>query len=71
MGTLTEADKLAQIDAVITSVESSQSHGLLLMMCVLPFIMMVCAYFLYKKHYRLDEEEYERIVNEIAAKKSE
>ena len=69
MGTLSEADKLAQIDAVISSVESSQSHGLLLMMCVLPFIMMVCAYILYKKHYRLDEEEYDRIVNELASKK--
>ena len=69
MGTITEAEKLAQIDTVIESVSSSQSHGILLVMCLIPFVMMVSAYFLYKKHYILDEEEYDRIVKELAAGK--
>ena len=34
--------------------------------CLVPFLMMVGAYVLYKKHYILDEEEYDRIVAELA-----
>ena len=67
MGSITEAEKLAQIDSVIASVSSSQSHGILLVMCLIPFVMMVSAYLLYKKHYILDEAEYDRIVAELAA----
>ena len=68
MGTITEAEKLAQIDSVISSVTSMQSHGLLIVMCLIPFIMMVFTYLLYSKHYILDEEEYDRIVTELASK---
>ena len=71
MGTITEADKLAQIDTVINSVSSAQSHGILLVMVLIPFIMMIGAYLLYKKHYILDEDEYDRIVRELADKKAE
>ena len=71
MGTITEADKLAQIDTVINSVSSAQSHGILLVMVLIPFIMMIGAYLLYKKHYILDEDEYDRIVRELAEKKAE
>ena len=66
MGTITEAEKLASIDSVIASVTSLQSHGLLLVMCFIPLIMMIAAYLLYKKHYILDEDEYDRIVGELA-----
>ena len=66
MGSITEAEKLAQIDSVIASVSSSQSHGILLVMCLIPFVMMVSAYLLYKKHYILDEDEYDRIVRELS-----
>ena len=68
-GAITEATKLQQIDAVISSVSTAQSHGLLLVMCLIPLLMMVSAYILYKKHYILDEEEYDRIVAELAAAK--
>ena len=63
-----EADKLAQIDTVINSVTAGQSHGILLVMVLIPFIMMIGAYLLYKKHYILDEDEYDRIVRELAEK---
>ena len=69
MGKITEAEKLASIDSVIASVTSLQSHGLLLVMCLIPLIMMIVAYLLYKKHYILDEDEYDRIVAELAARK--
>ena len=68
MGKITEAEKLASIDSVIASVTSLLSHGLLLVMCLIPLVMMIVAYLLYKKHYILDEDEYDRIVAELAAR---
>lgn len=71
IGSITEAEKLAQIDTVIASVNSGQSHGLLLVMCLIPLLMMGLAYILYKKHYILDEDEYKRIVLELAERNLE
>lgn len=71
MGSITEAEKLAQIDTVISSVSSAQSHGILLVMVLVPLLMMLGAYLLYKKHYILDEDEYDRIVEELGHKKAQ
>ncbi len=67
-GTITEAEKLASISGILGSVESNQTMGLLICMTVLPCVLMLISYFLYQKKYTLDEEEYERICKEIAAK---
>lgn len=67
-GTITEAEKLASISGIIGNVEKSQTMGLLICMTVLPCVLMLISYFLYQKKYTLDEEEYERICKEIAAK---
>ena len=45
-----------------------QGVGLLLCMTVLPCILMVLSHLLYQKHYRLDEEEYDRIVAALGEK---
>lgn len=68
-GLITEADKLASIEQVLTGVQGNQSVGLLLCMIVVPFVLMFISYLLYRKHYILDEEEYDRICREIAARK--
>ena len=68
-GTITETEKLNAIAEVISGVERSQSVGLLLCMTILPCALMLISYFLYKKHYKLDEEEYARICAEIEAGK--
>ncbi len=68
LGTLTETEKLSMIDSVIASVTSLQSHGLLLVMVLVPSVMMLLTYLLYRKHYILDEDEYDRIVAELAAR---
>ncbi|MBP3700356.1 MAG: MFS transporter, partial [Lachnospiraceae bacterium] len=68
-GSLSEADKLAGIANVIRGVQGGQSTGLLLCMVIVPFVLMFLSYILYKKHYILDEEEYDRICREIAARK--
>ena len=39
--------------------------GLLITMTVLPWALMLISYFLYKKKYKLDEEEYDRICREL------
>ncbi len=69
-GTITEAEKLSQIDAVINGVSSGQSHGLLVVMVLISFGMLALSYVLYKKNYTLDEDEYNRIVSELETRKA-
>ncbi|MBR0374417.1 MAG: MFS transporter [Mogibacterium sp.] len=70
MGLITEAAKLSQIDTVIAGVSTGQVRGLLLVMCIVPFVFTFLSYVLYKKHYDLDEEKYDRIVQELAERKA-
>lgn len=71
-GLITEEQKLSVISAVIfgtadgyVGVGKGKSLGLLITMTVLPCVLMLISYFLYKKKYKLDEEEYERICREL------
>ena len=66
---ITETEKLSSIEAVIAGVQSSQSNGLLLCMVIIPFVLMLSSYLLYRKHYILDEEEYDRICQVIEQRK--
>ena len=68
-GAIAEAEKLAGIEQVLSGVQGGQSVGLLLCMVVVPFALLLISYLLYRKHYILDEEEYDRICREIAARK--
>jgi melibiose permease/lactose/raffinose/galactose permease len=68
-GLLSEAEKLASIESVIAGIQGNQSTGLLLCMVVIPYVMMFISYLLYRKHYILDEEEYDRICRVIAERK--
>ena len=67
-GAITEAEKLNAIGDVLSGVGHGQTLGLLLCMTVLPGALMLTSYFLYKKHYKLDEEEYDRICAQLAEK---
>lgn len=69
MGEMTEAQKLGNIAGVITNVQSGQKLGLLVCITVVPFIFMFVSYILYKKHYKLDEDEYTRICGELQARR--
>ena len=68
-GLITEAEKLSSIETVIAGIQGNQSEGLLLCMVVIPFVLMFISYLLYRKHYILDEEEYDRICKVIEARK--
>ncbi len=68
---ISEERKLVEISGVIfgaegqAGVSGGQSAGLLVAMTVLPCALMLISYFLYRKKYRLDEEEYDRICGEL------
>ena len=69
-GTITAEEKASHITALLQGVQHSQSRGLLLCMTILPCALMFLSYILYKKRYKLDEEEYDRICGELAARKA-
>ena len=68
-GLITDADKLTQIDQVLQGVTGGQTTGLLLCMTLLPFALMVTSHLLYRKHYKLDEQEYKRICKELESRR--
>ncbi len=75
-GLISEEQKLNQISQVIfgagenaqAGVSAGQSIGLMLAITLLPCGLMLLSYFLYKKKYKLDEEEYDRICRELASR---
>ncbi len=64
-GEIGDVEKLSGITDVISSVTGEKTLGLLLCMAILPALHMTVSYFLYKKKYKLDEDEYERICKEV------
>ena len=68
-GVITSEAKNAAVDEVLELATHGQSVGMLLFMVFLPMIFMLLAFFLYKKFYKLDEDEYDRICKEIEARK--
>ena len=68
---ITEQAKSDGIAQVIAGVSNGETLALLLCMVLIPAALMLCSYLMYKKHYRLDEDEYERICAELAKRKEE
>lgn len=66
---ITEQDKISSIGSVINGIEPDKTLALLICMVVIPCVLMLLSYFLYKKHYKLDEEEYDRICEELEVRK--
>ena len=69
LGAITEAQKLSSIKDVLSGVSDFQTIGLMLVMGIVPAVLMGAAYFLYKKHYILDEDEYDRILSLLEEKR--
>ena len=64
-GEITAEQKATEITALLTGVQPGQTRGLLLVMTVIPCLLMFLSWLLYKNHYKLDEEEYDRICREL------
>ena len=69
LGLITEVEKLSSINGVLSGVSKIQTTGLMLVMGIIPAVLMTAAYVLYKRHYILDEDEYDRIVLELEKRK--
>ena len=69
LGNLISAEKEAAIRSLLQDVQHWQSHALLLVMTLAPCMLMFLSFLLYKKHYTLDEPEYERICRELEDRK--
>ena len=69
-GVITDEVKAASIEGVIESAGNGQIVGLLITMIAISFVFMAASYVLYKRHYKLDEDEFERICGELEAKKA-
>ena len=69
-GHITDAEKLSSIGELLRGVTHGQATGLLLCMTVLPWALMLLSHELYQRHYKLDEEEYDRIVAALGEKKA-
>ncbi len=69
-GLISGEQKAEAIDALLKGVQPGQTSGLMLVMTVLPCLLMFLSYVLYKKHYTLDEDEYEDICRQLAERKA-
>ena len=68
---ISDTDKLSAIEKILTGISSSQTNGLLIGITIVPLVFMLASYFLYKKHYKLDEPEYDRICKELEARRAQ
>ena len=69
-GAMTSEQKADAITNLLQDVRHGQSVGLLLVMTVLPCALMFASYVLYKRRYKLDEAEYDRICAELEQRKA-
>lgn len=69
-GVITAAEKTDQIADVLQNVSKGQSIGLLISMTVIPCAFMIVCAILYVKKYKLDEEEFDKIINELEERKA-
>ena len=69
LGTITEAQKLSSIESVLSTVQPWQTRGLFLSFTIVPFVLMLISYLIYRNHYTLDEDRYEDICRELARRK--
>lgn len=69
-GAISAEEKSAQISQVIASVGHTQNVGLLIALTLIPCVFMIVSWFIYHKFYKLDEDEYKRICDELELKKT-
>ena len=69
LGAISEAQKLSSIEGVLAAVQPWQTRGLFLSFTIVPFVLMLISYLIYRNHYTLDEDRYEDICRELARRK--
>jgi len=56
------------IEGVIEGVKNGQKIALVICMAVIPVVLALCAYFMYKSKYFIDEKKYDEMLADIKAK---
>ena len=67
---ISSEEKSAAIEQLLTSVQPGQINSMMIVMTVAPCLLMFISYLLYKKHYTLDEPEYDEICRQIEARRA-
>lgn len=67
-GLITAETKASEVARVIASIGIGQKNGLLIAMTVLPCALMLISCVLYRKFYKLDEERYNEICEQIKSR---
>ncbi len=67
---ITEEAKLSGIEAVLSSADEYMALKLALCMAAIPIVLLIAGYFIIRKKDRIDEDEYNRMIAEIAQRKS-
>lgn len=70
-GKCTVEEKVVQIESLLSSVPAAKTNGLLVCMTILPVLLLLAAYGIYRKRFVITEEFYEKMTKEIAEKHSE
>ena len=66
---ITEQEKLVGIETALQSASGAMSLKLALCMAVIPIILLIISYIILAKKNKIDEEEYDRMLKEIEARK--
>ena len=64
-GNITDIEKTEAIKAMLSQIDKSQTLGLLFVMVLISAVFMIISYIIYRRKYKLDEAEYNRICSEL------
>jgi len=69
-GLITDTEKTASIQNVIDSIEPSKTAALLIILSICGIVFYFIAYLIFSKKYKIDEEYFTELTNEIERRKS-
>ena len=69
MGIITGDEKMVMIEQIINSVPLAKTNALMILITVVPALLLLSSYILFKKKYIIDEKYYDNMVKEIALRK--
>ena len=70
-GLINAEEKLARIKEILAAVPNGKTFALLLCMALLPAVIALAGYWIYKRKFKLDEAAYDKILAELETRKAE
>jgi Na+/melibiose symporter-like transporter len=69
-GSITSAEKTEMIENVINSIDPSITTKLRFWMAVIPVVLLIAAFFIFRTRFIIDEKYYDQMIKEIAERKN-